>query len=196
MDGENLTTSLLHWGAYSFIRRPWSSNLETFLHLLCISDKRNHRWLFLLLVLYCLLSVQFSSGTQSCLTLCKTHGLQGTECQASMFITNSQSLLKLMSIKSVMPSNHLTLCHLLLLLPSIIPSIRGFLNESVLCIRWSKYWGFSFSISPCNEYSGLISFRVDWLDLLAVQGTLKSLLQHHSSKASVLRCSAFFMVQL
>ena len=92
MDGENLTTSLLHWGAYSSIRRPWSSNLETFLHLLSISDKRNHRWLFLLLVLYCLLSVQFISGTQSCLTLCKTHGLQATGCQASLFITNSQSL--------------------------------------------------------------------------------------------------------
>ena len=151
MDGENLTTSLLHWGAYSFIRRPWSSNLETFLHLLCISDKRNHRWLFLLLVLYCLLSVQFSSGTQSFLTLCKTHGLQATECQASMFITNSQSLLKLMSIKSVMPSNHLTLCHLLLLLPSIIPSIRGFFNESVLCIRWRKFaTSASASVLPVN----------------------------------------------
>jgi len=110
--------------------------------------------------------------------------------QASLSITNSQSLLKLMSIKSVMPSNHLILSHPLLLLPSIIPSIRVFSNESVLPIRWPKYWSFSFSISPFNEYSGLISFRIDWLDLLAVQGTLKSLLQHHSSKASVLhvRC--------
>ena len=106
--------------------------------------------------------------------------------QASPSITNSQSLLKLMSIELVMPSNHLILCHPLLLLPLIFPSIRVFSNESVLRIRWPKYWSFSFSISPSNEYSGLISFRMDWLDLLAVQGTLKSLLQHHSSKASVL----------
>ena len=116
--------------------------------------------------------------------------------QASLSITNSQSLLKLMSIESVMPSNHLILCRPLLLLPSIFSSIGVFSNESVLYIRWPKYWSFSFSISPSNEYSGLISFRMDWLDLHAVQGTLKSLLQHHSSKASVLRCSAFFMVQL
>ena len=106
------------------------------------------------------------------------------------------SVLKLMSIESVMPSNHLILCCPLLLLPSIFPNIRFFFKESVLCIRWPKYWSFSFSISPSNEYSGLISFRMDWLDLLAVQGTLKSLLQHHSSKASVLWCSAFFIVQL
>ena len=105
-------------------------------------------------------------------------------CQASLFLTNSRSLLQLMSIKSVMSSNHLILCHPLLLLPSIFPSIRVFSNESVLRIRWPKYWSFSFSIFPSNEYSGLISFRMDWLDLLAVQGTLKSLLQHHSSKAS------------
>ena len=112
-------------------------------------------------------------------------------------ITNSQSLLKLMSIKSVIPSNHLILCHPLLLLPSIFPSIRMFSKESVLGIRWPKYWSFSFSISPSNEYSGLISFKMDWLDLLSVQGTLlKSLLQHHSSKASILRHSAFFMVHL
>ena len=116
-------------------------------------------------------------------------------CQVSLSITNSQSLLKLMSIELVMPSNHLILCHPLLL-PSILPSIRVFSNESVLRIRWSKYWSFSFSISPSNEYSGLISFRIDWLDLLAVQGALKSLLQHHSSKASILWCSAFFIVQL
>ena len=101
-----------------------------------------------------------------------------------------------MSIESVMPCNHLILCYPLLLLPSIFPSIRVFSKESVLCIRWPKYWSFSFSISPSNKYSGLISFRVDWLDLLAVQGTLKSLLQHHSSKASILQCSAFFIVQL
>ena len=115
--------------------------------------------------------------------------------QASLSITNSWSLLKLMSIKLVMPSNHLILC-LPLLLPLIFPSIKVFSSESVLRIRWPKCWSFSFSMSPSNEYSGLISFRIDWFDLLAVQGTLKSLLQHHSSKASVLRCSAFFMVQL
>ena len=116
--------------------------------------------------------------------------------QASLSTTISWSLLKLMSIESVMPSNYLTLCHPLLLPPSIFPSIRIFSNESVLCIRWPKYWSFSFSISPSNDYSGLISFRMDWLDLLAVQGTLKSFLQHHSSKASILQCSAFFIVQL
>ena len=115
---------------------------------------------------------------------------------ASLSITNSRSLLRLMSIESVMPSNHLILCRPLLLPPSIFPSIRVFSNESVLCIRWPKYWSFNFSISPSNEYSGLISFRMDWLDLLAVQGTLKSLLQHHSSKASISQCSAFFIVQL
>ena len=114
--------------------------------------------------------------------------------QVSLSITNSQSLLKLMSIESVMPSNHLILCHPLVLPPSIFPSIRVFSNESVLHIMWPKYW--SFSISPSNEYSGLISFRIDWFDLLAVQGTLKNLLQHHSSKASILQCSAFFIVQL
>jgi len=116
--------------------------------------------------------------------------------QASLSITNSRSLLKLMSIESVMPSNHLILCFPLLLPPSIFPSIRVFSNESVLRIRWPKYWSFSFSISPSNEYSVLISFRMDWLDLLAVQGTLKSLLQHHSSKASILWPSAFCIVQL
>ena len=116
--------------------------------------------------------------------------------QASLSITSSWSLLKLISIESVMPSNHLILCRPLLLLPSIFPSVRVFSKDSVLCIRWPKYWIFSFSISPSNEYSGLISFRMDWLDLLAVQGTLKSLLQHHSSKASIIRRSAFFMVQL
>ena len=114
---------------------------------------------------------------------------------ASLSITNSQSLRKLIFIESVMPSNHLILCHPLLLLPSIFPSIRIFPTESILCIRWPKYWSFSFSISPSNEYSGLISFRIDWLDLLAVLGTLKSLLQHHSSKASSLQRSAFFTDQ-
>ena len=116
--------------------------------------------------------------------------------QASLSITNSQSSLKLASIESVMPSSHLMLCHPLLLLPAILPSIRVFSNESILHMRWPKYWSFSFSISPSNEHPGLISFRMDWLDLLTVQGTLKSLLQHHSSKASVLWCSALFTVQL
>ena len=117
-------------------------------------------------------------------------------CQASLSITISWSLLKLMSTELVMPFNHLILGCSLLLPPSIIPRIRVFSNESVLCIKWPKYWSFSFSISPSNEYSGLISFRMDWLDLLAVQGTLKSLLQHHSSKASILRCSVFIIVQI
>ena len=116
--------------------------------------------------------------------------------QASLSIINSQSLHKLMFIEPVTPSNHLILCRPLLLLPSVFPSIRVFSNESVLRIRWPKYWSFSFSISPSNEYSGLIFFRMDWLDLLAVQGTLKSLLQHHSSKASIFRRSAFFIVHL
>ena len=116
--------------------------------------------------------------------------------QASLPNINSQSLLKLISIELVMPSNHLILCCPLLLQPSILPSIKVFSSELVLCIRWPKYWSFSFSISPSSEYSGLISFRIDWLDLLAVQETLKSLLQLHSSKASILWCSAFFIVQL
>ena len=130
--------------------------------------------------------VQFGSVTQWCLTL-QPHGLQHTRLPQS--ITNSQSLFKLIFIKSVMPSNHLILCHSLLLLPSVFPSIRVFSNESVLCIRWPKYWSFSFSISPFNEYSGLISFRMERLDLLAVQGTLHCLLKHCSSKASILQCS-------
>ena len=115
--------------------------------------------------------------------------------EASMFITNTQSSLRLISIESVMPSNHFILCHPLLL-PSIFPIIRIFSNESALCIRWPKYWSFSFSISPSNEHAGLISFRMDWLDLLAIQGTLRSLLQHHSSKASILQHSVFLIVQL
>ena len=140
----------------------------------------------------CFSSVQFSRSV--CPTLCdpmncSTPGL-------SLSITNSWSSLKLTSIESVMPSSHLILCHPLLLLPPIPPSIRVFSNESALRMRWPKYWSFSFSISPSSEHPGLISFRMDWLDLLAVQGTLKSLLQHHSSKASILPCSAFFTVQL
>ena len=137
------------------------------------------------------MAIQFSSVAQSCPTLCYPMDCS----QASLSITNTRSLFKLMSIKSVMPSNHFILCRPLLL-PSIFPSIRVFSNESVLRIRWPKYWSFSFNISPSNEHSGLISFRMDLLDVLAVQGTLKSLLQHHSSKASILRHSAFFTVQL
>ena len=138
-------------------------------------------------------SVQFSSVSQSCLTLCDPIN---RSCQASLSITNSRSSLKLTSIESVIPSGHLILCRPLLLLPSIILSIRVFFNESTLYMRWPKYWSFSFSIIPSKEHPGLISLRMDWLDLLAVQGTLKSLLQHHSSKASILWCSAFFTVQL
>ena len=138
-------------------------------------------------------SVQFSSVAQLCPTLCNfmnriTPGLPE--------FTNSQSSLRLTSIESVMPSSHLILCHPLLLLPPIPPSIRVFSNDSTLRMRWPNYWSFSFSIMPSKEIPGLISFRMDWLDLLAVQGTLKSLLQHHSSKASILQCSAFFTVQL
>ena len=134
-------------------------------------------------------SIQFSSVTQSCPTLCD---LINCACQASLSITNSLSLPKLMSIESVMPSNHLTLCHPLLL-PSIFPSTRVFSNESTLSIRWLKFWNFSFNISPSNEQPGLMSFRMDLLNLLAAQGPLKSLLQHHSSKASILWLSAFFI---
>ena len=137
---------------------------------------------------------RFSSVQLSHVRLFET--LWITAYQASLSITNSQSLLKLMSIESVMPSSHLILCHPLLLLPPISPSIRVFSNESTLRMRWPKYWSFSFNISPCNEHPGLICFRMNWLDLLAVQGTLKSLLQHHSSKASILRYPAFFTVQL
>ena len=137
-------------------------------------------------------NVQFSSVTQSCPNSA-TPWIAAH--QASLSITNSQSLPKLMFLKSVMPYNHLIICPPLLPLPSIFPSIRVFSNESILPIRWPKYWSLSFSIYPSDEYSGLISFRMDWLDLLAVQGTLKSLLQHHSSKASILSHSAFFMTQ-
>ena len=138
----------------------------------------------------------FSSVQFSCSVVSNSATPWTVARQASLSITNSQSSLKLMSIESVIPSNHLLLCRPLLLLLSIFPSIRVFSNESALCIRWPKYWSFSFNISPSNEHSGLISFRIDWLDLLAVQGTLKSLVQHHSSKASILRHSASFIVQL
>ena len=143
----------------------------------------------------CLDSVQFSS-LQSLSRVRHLATPWTAVCQASLSITNSQSPPKPMSIQSVMPSNHLILHRPLLLLPSIFPSIRVFSNESALHIRWPKYWSFSFNISPSNEHPGLISFRMNWLDLLAVQETLKSLLQHHNSKASILLCSAFFIVQL
>ena len=139
--------------------------------------------------------LQFSSVAQSCPALLRPHAWT-VACQASLSFTNSRSLLKLMSIKSVILSNHFILCCPLFLLSSIFPSIRDFSNESVLHIRWPKYWSFSLSISPSNEYSGLISFMIDWLDLLAVQGTLKSLLQNYSSKTSIFWPSAFFTVQL
>ena len=144
-------------------------------------------------LIFLISSVQFSSMTQLCPTLCDP-----MDCSASGFPVcyHSWSLLKFTSIDSVMPSNHIILCHPLLLLPSVIPSIRVFSNESVLRIRWPKYWSFTFSISSSNENSELISFRMDWLDLFAVQGIVKSLLQHHSSKASILQCSDFLIVQL
>ena len=165
--------------------------------------KRIRCWYILLKVFS---SVQFSSVAQSCPTLCNpmnrsTPGLPVhhqliAALQASLSITNSWSSLKLMSIEAVMPSSHLILSRPLLLLPPVPPSIRVFSNESTLRMRWPKYWSFSFSISPSKEHPGLISFMMGWLDLLAVQRTLKSLLQHHSSKASILQCSAFFTVQL
>ena len=135
---------------------------------------------------------QFNSFSQSCPTLCNP-----MDCSTPGFLstTNSRSLLKLMSIESVITFNHLILCHPLLFLSSIFPSIKVFSNASVLCIRWPKYWSFSFNIRPSNEYSGLISFRMDWFELFAVQRTLKSLLQYHSLKVSILQCSAFFIVQ-
>ena len=142
-----------------------------------------------ILSLFCIWWWWWCSVAQSCLTLTP----RTVACQVSLPFTISRSLLKLKAIELVMPSNHLILCHPLLL-PSVFPSIRVISNESTLCIRFPKYWSFSFSISPSNEYSGLISFRIDWFDLLAAQGTLRSLLQHHSSTTSVLQCLAFFMV--
>ena len=150
--------------------------------------------------LHCILGYNFFGGGFNCLVQFSrsvvSDSLWPRELRHTLSITNSWSLLKLMSIESVMPSSHLILCHPLLLLPSIFPSIRVFSSELVLCIRWPKYWSFNFSISPSNEYSGMISFRMDWLDLLAIQGTFKSLLQHYSSKALILWHSAFFIVQL
>ena len=150
-------------------------------------------WVLFVHKQFCLCSLMFSSVTQLCLTICD---LMIITCQASLSITNSWSSLRLTSIKSVMPSSHLILCRPLLLLPPIPPSIRVFSNESTLHMRWPKYWSFSFSIIPSNEHPGLISFRMDWLDLLVLQGTLKSLLQHHTSKASILRPFAFHQPSL
>ena len=163
-----------HFGQYNFVSKFWRVSYELDSVLLLEWD-----------------SVQFSLSVMS-----DSVTPWIAACQASLSITNSWSSFKLMSIKLVMPSSHLILCRPLLLLPPIPPSIRVFSNESTLCMRWPKYWNFSFNISPSNEHPRLISFRMDWLDLLAVQGTLKSLLQHHSSKASILRHSAFFTVQL
>ena len=162
--------------------------------MLCLCKDKNH-FITVLSFVTARDSVQFSSvQSLSHVPLFGTPWIAAH--QASLSITESWSLLKLMSIESVMPSNHLILCCPLLIPLSIFPSIRVSSNDSALRIRWPKYWSFSFSISPSNEHPGLISFRMDWLDLLAVQGTLKSLLQHHSSKASILWCSAFFIVQL
>ena len=154
------------------------------------NNKYDH--VFASLIIWVTVSVNCCSVAKLCPTLCD---LMDCAYQASLTFTISWSLLKFISIESVMLSNHLILCHPFLLLPSVLPSIRVFSRDSALHIRWPKYWSFSFSISPFNEYSSLISFRIDWLDLLAVQGTLKSLLQHHGSKASILWCSVFFMVQ-
>ena len=170
-----------HEPAYS-LNHYWEAILEEF-SLLAVLE-------FMLFLYVELSSVQFSRSVVS-----DSETPWTVAHQASLSIINSWSLLKHMSIALVMQSNHLILCHPLLLLPPIFPSIRVFSNESVLRIRWPKYWSFSFSISPSSEYSGLISFRMDWLDLPAVQGTLKNLLQYHSSKASILQCSAFFIVQ-
>ena len=165
-----------HWKFYIILN--WSVLPLT--RMASVGSMSNHR-------------IQFSTVTQSCPTLCDPMTCSS---QASQSITNSQSSLRLTSIESVMPSSHLILCRPLLLLPPISPSIRVFFNESTLCMRWPKYWSFSFSIIPSKEIPGLISFRMDWLDFLAVQGTCKSLLQHHSSIASMLWRSAFFTVQL
>ena len=154
------------------------------------NNKYDH--VFASLIIWVTVSVNCCSVAKSCPTLCD---LMDCAYQASLTFTISWSLLKFISIESVMLSNHLITCHPFLLLPSVLPRIRVFSRDSALHIRWPKHWSFSFSISPFNEYSSLISFRIDWLDLLAVQGTLKSLLQHHGSKASILWCSVFFMVQ-
>ena len=173
----------------ALVNRGWFLATKSFWLIHNLAGTLCYWYSFISCFSYIISSVQFSRSvvSDSATPWTAAH-------QASLSITNSWSLLKLMSIESVMPSNHLILCHPLLLLPSMFPSIRVFSKESVLRIRWPKYWSFSFSISPSNEYSGLSSFRMDWLDLLAVQEPLKSLLQHHSSKALVLWHSAFFIV--
>ena len=184
----------------SMVRFPWEPSLESqTVDLGCSHDRRKTAqallWLIKALIPLTRAPPWFSEvQSLSCVPLFVTP--RTVAHQASLSVTNSQSLLKLTCIESVMPSNHLILCRPLLLLPSIFPSIRVFSNESVLCIRWPKYGSFSFNICPSNEHPGLISFRMDWLDLLAVQGTLKSLLPHHSSKASILWHSAFFFIFL
>ena len=180
----------------------WARELENCLQvrpLLCLSELCDNYFTFLLKFVHRekdLVILECISRVHSLNCVRVVSNPWTAACHASLCITNSQRLLKLMSIKSVMPSNHLILCCRLLLLPSFFPSIGGFSNELVLRIRCPKYWSFNLSITPSNKYSGLISFRINWFDLLAVQGTLKSLLQHHSSKASVLQHSTFFMVQL
>ena len=177
-----------HFKVTDKIKSTWD-----WFYVTCEVQYKTHHWLLLLKTSFP--SFSFHKSVQS-LSRVRLFATPWTAAyQDSLSITNSRSLLKLMSIESVMPSNHLIFCRPLLL-PSIFPSIRVFSDESVLCIRWPKCWSFSFSISPSNEYSALISFRMGGLDLLAVQGTLKSLLQHHSSKVSILWCSAFFIVQL
>ena len=181
MDISFLFSFTFSFSSFSAICKVSSDNHFSFLHFFSLG-----------MVDHCLLSVQFSSLSRVQLFVAPLIAA----CQASASITNSRSLLKLMPIESVMPSSHLILCCPLLLLPPMPPSIRVFSNESTLRIRWPKYWSFSFSISPSNEHQGLISFRMDWLYLLAGQKTLRSLHQHHSSKASIFRRSAFFTVQL
>ena len=171
---------------------PYFSSPRSFIRLLPLHPWSGTSSHILVLEIICEYSVQFSSVTQSCPTLCNP---MNPSTPASLSITNSWSSLRLTSIESVMPSSHLILCCPLLLLPTIPPSIRVFSNESTLRMRWPKCWSFSFRIIPSKEIPGLISFRMDWLDLLAVQGTLNSLLQHQSSKASILQCSAFLTVQ-
>ena len=185
--GSQLSECIEHPHATFMALRLYSFKIHGLLLMfICVNDltKSNSEYQWPLWGTLELSRLKFSSVPQLCPTLCDP--MNRSTGQASLSITNSQSLLKLMSIESVMPCRHLILCHPLLLLPSIPPSIRVFSNESTIRVRWLKYWSFSFSISPSSEHPGLISFRMDWLDLLAVQGTRKSLLQHHSSKASIL----------
>ena len=205
-----ISSGVLNFNAGPVMAIPFY--LTQLFHLWLFSLFRSHKTLVLeenvKLLFIPAVNTQITNNTHNCLSKRDFSLVQSlsrvqlfttpwtTACQGSLSVTNSRSSPRLISIKLVMPSNHLILCHPFLPLPSIFPSIRVFSNESALLIRWPKYWSFSFSISPSNEHSGLISFRIDWLDLLAVQGTLKSLFQHHSSKTSILWRSAFFIVQL